>query len=67
MVTLSMIMMDELGDAPAQGLLTEEDHPLQALALDRQNKPFGVSAQILRTDGCDPQKRRSARLGVRVF
>ena len=39
MVALSVIMMDELSDGTAQRLLTEEDHPLQALALDRQNKP----------------------------
>ena len=33
MVALSVIMMDELSDGTAQRLLTEEDHPLQALAL----------------------------------
>ena len=49
MVALSMIMMDELGDGTAQRWLTEEDHPLQALALDRQHKPFDVSVQIRRT------------------
>ena len=49
MVALSMIMMDELSDGPAQRLLTEEDHPIQALALDRQNKPFDVGVQIRRT------------------
>ena len=49
MVALSMIMMDELSDGPAQRLLTEEDHPTQALALARQNKPFDVSVQIRRT------------------
>ena len=49
MVALSVIMMDELSDGTAQRLLTEEDHPLQALALDRQNKPFDVSVQIRRT------------------
>jgi len=49
MVALSMIMTDELGDGPAQRLLTEEVHPIQALALDRQNKPFDVSVQIRRT------------------
>ena len=46
MVALSVIMMDELSDGTAQRLLTEEDHPLQALALDRQNKPFDISVQI---------------------
>ena len=35
MVALSMIMMDEFGDGPAQRLLTEEDLPSQVLALDR--------------------------------
>ena len=49
MVALSVIMMDELSDGRAQRLLTEEDHPLQALALDRQNKPFDISVQIRRT------------------
>ena len=49
MVALSVIMMDELSDGTAQRLLTEEDHPLQALALDRQNKPFDISVQIRRT------------------
>ena len=49
MVALSVIMMDELSDGTAQRWLTEEDHPLQALALDRQNKPFDVSVQIRRT------------------
>ena len=49
MVALSVIMTDELSDGTAQRLLTEEDHPLQALALDRQNKPFDVSVQIRRT------------------
>ena len=48
-VALSVIMMDELSDGTAQRWLTEEDHPLQALALDRQNKPFDVSVQIRRT------------------
>ena len=46
MVALSVIMMDELSDGTAQRLLTEEDHPLQALALERQNKPFDISVQI---------------------
>ena len=41
--------MDELSDGTTQRWLTEEDHPLQALALDRQNKPFDVSVQIRRT------------------
>ncbi len=49
MVALSVIMMDELSDGTARRLLTEKDHPLQALALDRQNKPFDVSVQIRRT------------------
>ena len=49
MVALSMIMMHELSDGPAQRSLTEEDHPLQALALARQNKYFDVSVQIRRT------------------
>ena len=49
MVALSVIMMDELSDGTAQRLLTEEDHPLQALALDQQNKPFDISVQIRRT------------------
>ena len=49
MVALSVIMMDELSDGTAQRWLTEEDHPLQALALDRQNKPFDVSVHIRRT------------------
>ena len=49
MVALSTIMMDELSDGTPQRWLTEEDHPLQALALDRQNKPFDVSVQIRRT------------------
>ncbi len=49
MVALSVIMMDELSDGTTQRLLTEENHPLQALALDRQNKPFDVSVQIRRT------------------
>ena len=49
MVALSVIMMDELSDGTAQRWLTEEVHPLQALALDRQNKPFDVSVQIRRT------------------
>ena len=33
MVALSVIMMDELSDGTAQRWLTEEDHPLQALAV----------------------------------
>ena len=33
MVALSVIMMDELNDGTAQRWLTEEDHPLQALAV----------------------------------
>ena len=41
--------MDELDDGPAQRWLTEEDHSIQALALDRQNKPFNISVQIRRT------------------
>ena len=49
MVALSVILMGELSDGTAQRWLTEEDHPLQALALDRQNKPFDVSVQIRRT------------------
>ena len=49
MGAFSMIMMGELGDGPAQRWLTEEDHPIQALALDRQNKPFDISVQIRRT------------------
>ena len=49
MVALSVIMMDELSDGTTQRSLTEEDHPLQALALDRQNKPFDISVQIRRT------------------
>ena len=48
MVALSMTMMDELGDGPAQRLLTEENHAIQALALERQNKPFDVCVQIRR-------------------
>ncbi len=46
MISLSMIMRSEFGDGPAKRLLTEEDHPIQALAFDRQNKPFDVSVQI---------------------
>ena len=46
---LSVMMMDELSDGTAQRWLTEKDHSLQALALDRQNKPFNVSVQIRRT------------------
>ena len=49
MVALSVIMMDELSDGTAQRWLTEEDHPLQALSFDRQNKPFDVSVRIRRT------------------
>ena len=49
MVALSVIMMDELSDGTAQRWLTEKERPLQALALDRQNKPFDVSVQIRRT------------------
>ena len=49
MVALSVIMMDELSDGTTQRWLTEEDHPLHALALDRQNKPFDISVQIRRT------------------
>ena len=49
MVALSVIMKNELGDGAAQRLLTEEDHPIQALALERQNKPFDVSVQISQT------------------
>ena len=49
MVALSVIMMDALSDGTAQRWLTEKDHPLQALALDRQNKPFDVCVQIRRT------------------
>ena len=49
MVELFMIMKNELGDGAAQRLLTEEDHPIQAL--DRQNEPFHVSVQIRRTVG----------------
>ena len=49
MISLSMIMTTEFDDGPPQRLFTEEDHPIQALALDRQNKPFDVSVQIRRT------------------
>ena len=51
MVALSVIMMDELSDGTTQRWLTEEDHPLQALALDRQNKPFDISVQITANGG----------------
>ena len=61
MVAFSVIMMDELSDGTAQRWLTEEDHPLQALALDRQNKPFDVSVQIRRTVG-QPNDVRSGVL-----
>ena len=33
---LSVIMMDELSDGTAQRLLTEENHPIQALALEHR-------------------------------
>lgn len=46
MISLSGIMRNEFGDGPAKRLLTEEGHPIQALAFDRQNKPFHVSVQI---------------------
>ncbi len=46
MVTLSVIMMDALSDGTAQRWLTEKDHPLQALALDRQNKPFDGTVKL---------------------
>ncbi len=46
MAALSVIMKNELGDGAAQRLLTEEDHPIQALALDRRNKPFDVSVRF---------------------
>ena len=61
-VAFSTIMMDELSDGPAQRLLTEEDRPLQALALDRQHKPFDVSVQIRRTVR-QPNDIRSGMLG----
>ena len=48
MVALSVIMMDELSDGTAQRLLTEEDHPLQALALDRVLPPLSVGEITLR-------------------
>jgi len=54
-------MKNELGDGPAQRLLTEEDHPIQALALDRQNKPFDVSVQIRGT------VRQPIEVGCRSF
>ena len=38
MIALSMIMRNEFGDGPAKRLLTEEDHPVEALLLiDKTN------------------------------
>ncbi len=49
MISLSMIMTTEFDGGPPQRLFTEEDHPIQAFALDRQNKSLDVSVQIRRT------------------
>ena len=64
MVALSVIMMDELSDGTAQRLLTEEDHPLQALALDRQNKPFASCPKMQTNSKTHAPGRRRVHLSL---
>ena len=51
MIALSMIMRNVFADRSAKRFLTEEDHPVEAFAFDRQNKPLDESVQIRRTVG----------------
>jgi len=44
MISFSVIMRKEFSDPVPQGLLTKEDHLLQAVFLDDANEPFRVCA-----------------------
>jgi hypothetical protein len=46
MVALKVIVLDEFSDCAAQVPLAEQHELVQALALDRQHEPLGVSVQI---------------------
>src|SRR5262249_11097717 len=39
-IAIAMIMLDELGDRPAEMALTERNHPVEALLLHGPDEPF---------------------------
>ena len=45
---LSMIVLHERANGPTQCRLRKEDHPVKALALDRENESLGVGVEIRR-------------------
>ncbi len=49
MVTLSMIMHEELVDGPPQRFPAEEDHPLKTFSLYREHESLAICVQIGRT------------------
>src|SRR4051812_17833031 len=48
MIPLTVIMLDVLGDRPAEVTFAERDHPIEALVLDRAHEPFGIRIRIRR-------------------
>ena len=45
-IALTVVVLDELRDRPAEMTFAERDHPVQALVLDRAHKAFGVGIRI---------------------
>ena len=46
MRTLHVVVLDVLGDRVPQRFLAEEDHPTQALRLDREDEAFGEGVAV---------------------
>jgi len=48
MIPLTVVMLDVLGDRPAEMTVAERDHPIEALVFDRAHEPFGIGIRIRR-------------------
>ena len=46
MVSLAVIMSDELPDGGSQRLFAKQDHPVQTTFLNAADEPFGVAVQV---------------------
>lgn len=62
---LRVVVLDILAKGPSEGRLAEEDHPGQALLLDRAYEPLGVGVAVRRArwsqDGLDFPHVRASR------
>jgi len=62
--TLAVIMFQEGRARAAKRSLPEEDHPVQALGLDRQHKPLRESVAVRNLEGAQDDVHADALQGV---